>query len=214
MMKGLYLVVDASMDKEELLKKVEKGLKGGVKILQLWSNWKNREEALELGKRLLELARKYGALLIINNDYKLAIEIGADGVHFDSYEILPQQVKNEKKDMIVGYTIGNDLERAIWAEKVNADYISFCACFPSSSVTECEIVPLSTVEKAKKMLKIPVFASGGITLKNVDRVLEKGVDGVAVISAILKAEDPEATARAFSEKIEKYQQRSLGYNPI
>ncbi|MDT7891118.1 MAG: thiamine phosphate synthase [Thermoproteota archaeon] len=201
---GLYLVVDASIEKEELLKRVEKALKGGVDILQLWSNWKSIEEAKILGKELLNLARKYDALLIINNDHNLALELGADGVHFDNYDILPSDVKKIRKDMIVGYTIGNNLERAIWAEKVGADYISFCACFPTSSVDSCEIVPLSVVAEAKRRLKIPVFASGGINLKNVEQVLSKGVDGIAVISAILKAEDPEAAARTFKSKILEY----------
>jgi len=201
---GLYLVVDASIERNELLRRVEKALKGGVDILQLWANWKNEEEGRELAKELLKLARKYGALLLINNDYKLALEVGADGVHFDGYDILPSDVKKYRKDLIVGYTIGNNLERALWAEKVGADYISFCACFPSSSVTECEYVPLSTVAEAKRRLKIPVFASGGINLKNVDQVLEKGVDGVAVISAILKADDPEIAAKNFKNKIIEY----------
>jgi len=201
---GLYLVVDASIERNELLRRVEKALKGGVDILQLWANWKNEEEGKALANELLKLARKYGALLLINNDYKLALEVGADGVHFDGYDILPSDVKKYRKDLIVGYTIGNNLERALWAEKVGADYISFCACFPSSSVTECEYVPLSTVAEAKRRLKIPVFASGGINLKNVDQVLEKGVDGVAVISAILKADDPEIAAKNFKNKIIEY----------
>lgn len=201
---GLYLVVDASIERNELLRRVEKALKGGVDILQLWANWKNEEEGKALANELLKLARKYGALLLINNDYKLALEVGADGVHFDGYDILPSDVKKYRKDLIVGYTIGNNLERALWAEKVGADYISFCACFPSSSVTECEYVPLSTVAEAKRRLKIPVFASGGINLKNVDQVLEKGVDGVAVISAILKADDPEIAAKYFKNKIIEY----------
>lgn len=204
MMKGLYLVVDLSLEEKEILEKVEKALRGGVKILQLWSNWNDKEKAVRIGRELLKLARKYGALLLVNGDYKLAIEIGADGVHFDTYEVTPDVVKKLRSDLIVGYTIGNDLERALWAEKVGADYISFCACFPSSSVDKCDIVPLEVVEKAKKTLRIPVFASGGINLKNVDQVLSKGVDGVAVISAILKADDPEKAAKLFSEKIEQF----------
>ncbi|HLI45869.1 MAG TPA: thiamine phosphate synthase [Geobacterales bacterium] len=201
---GLYLVVDASIERNELLKRVEKALKGGVDILQLWSNWGSYEEGKILAKELMKLSRNYGAPLIINNDYKLALDVGADGVHFDGYETLPSEIKRLRKDIIVGYTIGNSIERAVWAEQVGADYISFCACFPSSSVTECEIVPLSTVAEAKRRLKIPVFASGGISLKNIDQVLAKGIDGVAVISAILKADDPETAARSFKSKILEY----------
>lgn len=204
MLSGLYLVVDSSIELNELLRRVEKAIKGGVDILQLWSNWRTYEEGKKIAIELLKLAKKYSVPLLINNDHRLALEIGADGVHFDGYEILPNEVKKINPKMIVGYTIGNNLERAIWAEKVGADYISFCACFPTSSVDSCEIVPLSVVGEAKRRLKIPVFASGGINLKNIDSVLEKGVDGIAVISAVLKAEDPEEAAKKFKEKILSY----------
>jgi len=200
-LKGLYLVVDLSIEKDELLNKVEKALKGGVDILQVWYNWNDPNYAYEVSKDLLRLAKKHNALLLINGNYPLANDIGADGVHFDTYEITPDQVKKLNKNLIVGYTIGNDLNRAIWAEKVGADYISFCACFPTSTVTSCDIVPLEVVREAKNRLKIPVFASGGINLKNVEKVLETGVDGIAVISAILYADDPEIAARKFKEKL-------------
>jgi len=164
-LKGLYLVVDLSIEKNTLLNKVEKALKGGVDILQVWYNWNDLNYAYEISKEILRLARKYGVLVLINGNYNLANEIGADGVHFDTYDVTPEQVKKINKNLIVGYTIGNDLNRALWAEKVGADYISFCACFPTSTVTSCEIVPLEVVKEAKMRLKIPVFASGGINTK-------------------------------------------------
>jgi len=209
-LKGLYLVVDLSIKKDELLNKVEKALKGGVDILQVWYNWSDLNYAYEVSKDLLRLAKKYNAPLLINGNYQLANDIGADGVHFDTYEITPDQVKRLNKNLIVGYTIGNDLNRAIWAEKIGADYISFCACFPTSTVSSCDIVPLEVVKDAKTKLKIPVFASGGINLKNVDRVLETGVDGIAVISAILYADDPENAARKFKEKLLSFNKQYLG----
>jgi thiamine-phosphate pyrophosphorylase len=105
---------------------------------------------------------------------------------------------------VVGYTLGNDLSKLKWAESVGADYVSFCSVFPTSSVTQCEIVPIEWVKSAKSISKLPVFASGGITLGNVHLVLEAGADGVAVISAILKASDPELAARSFKEIIRRY----------
>ena len=100
--------------------------------------------------------------------------------------------------------MGNDLERLKWAEKMGADYVSFCAVFQTSSVSQCEIVPLTSIRLAKSMAKIPIFASGGITLDNVRSVLEAGADGIAVISAILKAQDPEQIAKSFKKIILEY----------
>jgi thiamine-phosphate pyrophosphorylase len=65
-------------------------------------------------------------------------------------------------------------------------------------------VPLNSIRLAKSLTIMPVFASGGINLSNAHLVLEAGADGIAVISAVLKALDPEQAARSFKEIIRKY----------
>lgn len=204
-LEGLYLVVDPSIPHSKLLEIVGKAFRGGVDIVQLWFSGQDRSAVPKLAKDLLNLAKQYGAPFIINNDMELAKEVGADGVHFDGYNVTPAEVRRELgKKSIVGYTLGNDLTKLKWAESVGADYVSFCAVFPTSSVAQCEIVPIESVKSAKSMSKLPVFASGGITLNNAHLVLEAGADGVAVISAILKADDPELAARSFKEVIRRY----------
>lgn len=204
-LEGLYLVVDPTMPPLKLLDVVQKSLRGGVDILQLWSPSQDESEILKLAEALMDLAKQYNVPLIINNDVKLAKEVGAHGVHLDEYDVTPYKVREELGEQgIVGYTLGNDLNKLRWAENVGADYVSFCAVFPTSSVTQCEIVPINSVKLAKSITKLPVFASGGITLSNAHLVLEAGADGIAVISAILKASDPEETARSFKEIISKY----------
>lgn len=204
-LEGLYLVVDPTIPRLKLLEIVEKALRGGVDIIQLWSSGQESTGILDLAQDLLSLARRHGAPLIINNDLKLAKQVGADGVHFDGYDVRPVEVRQALGERsVVGYTLGNDLSKLKWAESVGADYVSFCSVFPTSSVTQCEIVPIEWVKSAKSISKLPVFASGGITLGNVHLVLEAGADGVAVISAILKASDPELAARSFKEIIRRY----------
>jgi len=204
-LEGLYLVVDPSIPHPQLLEIVRKALRGGVDILQLWSPSQERTTIVKLARDLIGVAREYSVPLIVNNDVDLTLETGADGVHFDGYELTPADVRRKLgANSIVGYTLGNDLTRLRWAEDVGADYISFCAIFPTTSVTQCEIVPIESVKLAKSATKLRVFASGGINLNNVHLVLEAGADGVAVISAILKADDPEQVARAFKEIIHKY----------
>jgi thiamine-phosphate pyrophosphorylase len=206
---GLYLVVDPTIPRAKLLEIVEKALRGGVDIIQLWSSGQG-STGKDLAHDLLSLARHHNAPLIINNDLKLAKQAGADGVHFDGYDVLPVEVRQKLGEgSIVGYTLGNDLSKLKWAESVGADYVSFCSVFPTSSVTQCEIVPIESVKLAKSISKLPVFASGGITLSNVHLVLQAGADGVAVISAILKASDPELAARSFKEIIRRYRRQPL-----
>jgi thiamine-phosphate pyrophosphorylase len=204
-LEGLYLIVDPTIPRHGLLDIVQKSLRGGVDILQLWSSNQKGSRVLELAEALMDLARQYDVPLIINNDLRLAKEVEAHGVHMDRYDVTPAEVRESLGERsIVGYTLGNDLDKLRWAEAEGADYVSFCAVFPTSSVTQCEIVPLNSIRLAKSMTNIPVFASGGINLSNAHLVLEAGADGIAVISAILKARDPEQVARSFKEIICKY----------
>lgn len=196
-LQGLYMVVAP----ETPLEKVEKVLRSGADIVQIWMGAKADPA---WARQVLECARRYRLPVLVNNDVKLAAEIGADGVHIDGDRPTPQEIRKELgPQALVGVTCGNDLNKVRWAEKSGVDYISFCSIFPSSSVDKCEIVPLETVKAAKRLVKIPVFASGGITLQNAPQVLAAGVDGLALISAIFKAPDPEQTARRFKQLFQK-----------
>jgi thiamine-phosphate pyrophosphorylase len=140
----------------------------------------------------------------VNNDLEFAQRVKADGVHLDKYSKYPDDVRQVLgKDAIVGYTCGNDILRVRWCEKVNADYLSFCSMYPSSSVDQCEIVPLDTVKEARKIVKIPIFASGGINLENAPAVMQAGANGLAIISAIVKAQEPGKMAAAFKRIIDE-----------
>lgn len=204
-LQGLCLVVDPFVPHRRLLDIVEKSLKGGVDVLQLWKPRKNSLEIRELARELLNLANDYDVPLIINNDVQLAKDVEADGVHLDGYDVTPSDARKALNEQsIVGYTVGNELKWIKWAETVGADYVSFCSVFPSASAIQCEIIPLEAIRSAKSVTHIPVFASGGITLSNAHLVLKTGVDGIAVISAILKASDPEHAAKSFKAIIHKY----------
>jgi len=128
----------------------------------------------------------------------------------DGYDTTPSDVRKALgRQSIVGYTVGNDLKRVKWAETVGANYVSFCAVFPTTSVAQCDIIPLHTIRLAKSMIHIPVFASGGINLDNAHLILETGVDGIAVVSSILKASDPEQAAKSFNAIIRRYRSHSF-----
>ncbi len=204
-MHGLYLVVDPTISTDKLLDVVEKALKGGVDILQLWKAWQSKLGIAKLARELVNLANDYTTPLIVNDDLQLAKDVGAHGIHLDGYDVTPTNVrKTLGEKSIVGYTVGADLEWVKWAETVGADYVSFCSVFPTTSVVQCDIVPLTTIRSVKSMTRIPIFASGGITLSNAHLVLETGIDGIAVISSILQAKDPQQAARAFKTIMGKY----------
>jgi thiamine-phosphate pyrophosphorylase len=202
--KGLYLVVSPILPPKELLSATEKALNGGVDILQL-SGTKISDKRYFAGE-IADLTREHEIPFIINNDLQLAKEVDADGLHFDAYEIAPSEVRRTLgKECLVGYTVNVDVQKIQWAEKEGADYVSFCSVFSGCTAAQCPIVPLETVRSARSLTSLSIFAAGGINLDNAHLVLEEGADGIAVTSALLKAKDPEQTARAFKEIIRKLQ---------
>ncbi len=200
---GLYFVVNPSEDLERLLIVLEGALKGGVDLVQVWSASDDKKTLIEKVRRIRKVTERYHAPLIINNDADMARRAGADGVHMDGYDLTPAELRRKVgESCIVGYTTGNDLDRVKWAEREGADYISFCSIYPSPSVAECDLVPLETIRTARKIIEIPIFASGGIKIENAREVLEAGADGIAVISAIQRAVDPEKVACEFKGMID------------
>ncbi|MCS7197278.1 MAG: thiamine phosphate synthase [Candidatus Bipolaricaulota bacterium] len=188
---GLYLVVSPDV----AIERVEAALRGGADLLQIWSP---AQAARDWAAQIRKIARTYNVPLLVNNDIILAAELAADGLHLDGNAPTPSKVRQTLgSQAIVGYTCGTNLEKVLWAERVGADYVSFCAVFPSPSVQACDLVPLETIRQARRLVSIPIFASGGITLENAHKVIEAGADGIAVISAVFQAPDPEEAVRRF-----------------
>jgi thiamine-phosphate pyrophosphorylase len=206
-LEGLYLVVSPGTPFDKLLVAVKKALEGGVDILQLIPEEANFE-TLKLATDLANLTEQYDVPFLVNGNLQLAKKVGADGLHLDRYNLTPIEVKQVLGEhCIVGYTLGGQLERLKWAENVRADYVSFCSVFPTSSAIQCEIVPIDTIKAAKRQTALPIFAAGGINLDKAELVLKTGVNGIAVTSALIEAEDPKQTALAFKEIIRKARKR-------
>jgi thiamine-phosphate pyrophosphorylase len=203
-LRGLYLVVSPILPFEQLLLATERALDGGVDILQLSAS-KETEEINALASALVGLAKKYDVPFLVNNNLELAAKVKADGVHFDTFDVSPKEARQVTgKECIVGYTVNVDLEKIKWAEQEDADYVSFCSIFHQCPGGICPIVPFDEVKNAKTKANIPVFAAGGINLENVFDVLDAGVDGVVVTSAILKSKDPKQTAKSFKQIINRF----------
>jgi thiamine-phosphate pyrophosphorylase len=203
-LEGIYLIADASIKEEILLPKIEEALENGVKLLQLYSTRNHIAKLLYIK----HLCSSFEALLLISNDWKLALELDADGVHFDQ---IPADIKelNQvcEKNFIKGLTLGNDLQLIEQAHEHDFDYFSFCSMFPSPSAGDCEIVTFESVQKAKVLTSLPLFAAGGINLTNIERLAELPIDGVAAISSIMEAEDVGKATQLFNAKLEKLKKR-------
>lgn len=202
---GLYLVADPSMDKKELLYKLDEALFAGVQVVQIWNHWPSSFDRVQKEKLISEvmaLAGPYGSPVLINEEWELLKTTDLDGVHFDKVPADIGKIREAlHRDFILGITCSNDLEIIRWANQKRADYISFCSMFPSSSAGSCEIVDAQTVKKAREITDLPLFVSGGITPENLPELTELPISGVAVISGILGSESPGKNTEAYKKQI-------------
>lgn len=205
--RGIYLVLDPSMEKSLLLDRLREALEGGVQLLQIWDNWPagfDKKKKSELVHGITDIARPFEVPVLINEEWELLLEGNLSGVHFDqipdNYESIKAAIPPEA---IVGITCGNDLRIVEWADKQRLDYISFCAMFPSMSAGDCEIVSPDTIRKARSLTDLPLFVSGGITPENVSRLKELDIAGVAVISGILSHANPKEAASIYTHALKE-----------
>lgn len=199
--KGLYLVLDPSMEKNELIQKLKSALEGGVNIVQIWNNWPSRftlKDKKAVVSWILAVTRRFNVPVLINEEYELLASTQLNGVHFDGIPENFNEIKSSlNREVVIGITCGNNIESIKWANENAIDYLSFCSMFPSKSAGECEIVNKETLKTAKGITSIPFFVSGGITTENLGELSEFGIAGAAVISGVLSAESPK-------EKSEEY----------
>lgn len=198
--KKLYLVTDSSKfhSVDEFLDAVAASLKGGVQIIQLREKTASAKEFIELGKKVKELCALYDALFIINDRVDIAHIVGADGVHLGQDDIDIDSARHLLgKDTIIGLST-HAPEQAEKAIASGADYIGVGPVFETPTKPGRKSVGLEYVNWASKNVNIPWFAIGGINQENVSEVLNAGASRIAVVRAIINAENPEISANYFS----------------
>ncbi len=204
---GLYVITDEKLTPYEggkIFELVERALKGGARIVQLRDKTRGDEELIEIALTLKKLCQKYSAFFIINDRVSLAKEIDADGVHLGKEDEDLREALKKLKGKIIGVSCYGSLERAKWAEALSASYVAFGSFFPSPTKPESEIISLNLLIQAKRELKIPICAIGGITLEKAEELVKLSADLIAVVSDIWLSEDIEKRARAYTSLFKKY----------
>jgi len=197
---SLYLITDRKLltPHSSLLTAVEDGLKGGVKAVQLREKDLNTRELLELAYKMRELTKKYHAKLFINDRIDIALAIGADGVHIGQKGIPAHAVRKIVQEKLRIGVSTHSLEEALEAERDGADFITLGPIYETPSKLKYgKPIGVDTLRRVKSAVSIPVFGIGGIKLDRVQEVMEAGADGVALICAILAAQDIKGTTEKF-----------------
>lgn len=192
----LYLVTDRRwLGERTLWDSVEEAIRGGVTLIQLREKEISSREYLELAQRVKEVTDRYGIPLIINDRIDIAMAIDADGVHLGP-EDLPVPIA--RKLLGIGKIIGASaasVDEALLLQAQGADYLGVGAVFPTATKQGTEKVGLEDLRRIKAAVRVPVVAIGGINAGNAGPVMETGVDGVAVVSAIMDQADIREAAR-------------------
>lgn len=198
-MKSIYLITRLNSDDAKLIDNLERLLKyDEIYALQLYDF--NGEPSEHISK-VKEICAKNNVPLFIGDDWKTALELEFDGVHYEEIPGNILEIKQKNKNLKIGITTGNDMEKIKAAEKIGADYISFCSIFPSKTANSCEFVNLDSVQKSKNHFSGKIFLAGGITPENIHQLSGLPYDGIAVVSGIFSADDPEKSLIQYLEKI-------------
>jgi thiamine-phosphate pyrophosphorylase len=185
---------------------VEAAIAGGVDVVQLREKAMSARKRYDLGLELRELTRDAGVPLIVNDRIDLAAAIDADGVHLGDDD-LPIAVAREQlgAEAIVGRSVSTPAA-AREAERAGADYLGVGAVYPTDSKDtdpEGTEIGLDRIEAVDAAVEVPFVGIGGVKPDNAAAVIEAGADGVAVISAVTAADDPEAATRDLGATVER-----------
>lgn len=200
----LYLITDRKATAGRPLEDVvASALEGGLKALQLREkDFLPEQDLLELARRLRRLTEKYSAQLYINDSCDIALAVGADGVHLAQNSITPEAVRDICGDRLIIGASTHSVQEAIEAERLGADFITLGPVYMTPSKLKYgPPLGLKTLSEATGKVAIPVFAIGGVKPEAAKEVLEAGAYGIALISAVMEAEDVRKETKALIEKI-------------
>ncbi|WP_411337948.1 thiamine phosphate synthase [Ruminococcus gauvreauii] len=197
----LYLCTDRElMSTETLEEAVEKAIKGGCTVVQLREKHCSSREFYQAAMNIREITRKYQVPLIINDRVDIALAIDADGVHVGQSDLPASVVRSIiGEDKIVGVSAAK-VSEAEQAVKDGADYLGVGAMFPTDTKTDARPVTMEELRAIRSAADVPIVVIGGINQKTVHHFKDTGIDGLAVVSAVIAAEDIEQAAREMVSK--------------
>lgn len=193
----LYVLITESACRLPWQQVARAAVVGGADALQLREKNLDGGELLARARWLVELCRSNRVLCIVNDRADVAIAAGADGVHLGQTDLPIDEIRwLVGPRMIVGVST-HMLEQAQQAERDGADYIGVGPIFRSPTKPRDIDPGLPFARQVNGEIRIPTIAIAGITLGNIQQLLDTGMSRVAVTSAITQSEDPQGATSQF-----------------
>jgi thiamine-phosphate pyrophosphorylase len=196
---GLYIILDPSVcPARPLVEVLTVAAEAGAPLFQYRNKTASMKKAYGEALALRQAAAKAGVLFIVNDRCDLALAVDADGVHLGQGDLpldLARRVMGP--DKLIGISTHN-LDQVRDASAGKPDYLGFGPVFtPGSKQDHDPVVGLEGLRAMRRLTSLPVFAIGGIQIDQAGEVMRAGANGVAVVSAILKAPDINYAVNAF-----------------
>ncbi len=187
---SLYLVTDRMrMSTGTLGEAVEQAAAGGCTMVQLREKEISSLDFYMLALEMKGITDRYGIPLIINDRIDIALAAGAAGVHIGQKDI-PADIARRVigKEMLLGVSVGS-VGEARNAVRAGADYLGVGAMFPTETKPEAGFVSMEELGKIRRAVDVPVVVIGGIGKENAMLFKPVGIDGLAVVSAVIAQPD-------------------------
>ena len=191
----LYLVTDRQlMSCDSLTEAVEQAILGGCTMIQLREKELPSLEFYNQAVAVKQVTDKYHIPLIINDRIDIAMAVQAAGVHIGQHDLPAATVRKViGENMLLGVS-ASSIAEAIQAQQDGADYLGVGAMFPTGTKTDADSVSMEELQKIRAAVSLPIVVIGGINKGNAGRFKPMGIDGLAVVSAIIAQSDIKAAA--------------------
>ncbi|MFA4028381.1 MAG: hypothetical protein GDYSWBUE_000261 [Candidatus Fervidibacterota bacterium] len=207
---GVYVITDRYINPlHDHISISKAAVDGGACAVQLRDKNATTRELIGWAMTMRRMTACTDTLLIINDRVDVALACKADGVHLGDDD-MPIEIARELmgEGALIGRSVDN-VEQAIEAERMGADYVSIGAVFPTATKPDAaQAVGLEMVKAVKMAVSIPVVAIGGITHENAPLVIKAGADAIAVISAVAMSDEPLRAVKELVRIYETYRGRS------
>ena len=191
----LYLVTDRQlMSCDSLTEAVEQAILGGCTMIQLREKELSSLEFYNQAVAVKLVTDKYHIPLIINDRIDIAMAVQATGVHIGQNDLPSVAVRKViGENMLLGVS-ASSIAEAIQAQQDGADYLGVGAMFPTGTKTDADSVSMEELQIIRAAVSLPIVVIGGINKGNAGRFKPMGIDGLAVVSAIIAQSDIKAAA--------------------
>lgn len=201
---SLYFITDSiGFDENVFFEKVEQALKGGVTLIQLREKNRSTREYIHLAEKIHKLTKTYNVPLIIDDRIDVAMAVKSEGVHLGQSDMPISRAREILGDEYIIGATAKTVPQAVEAYEQGADYLGVGAIYPTTTKVKTVLTSTETLNDICKSVPIPVNAIGGLNKDNINVL--KGIDiaGICVVSAIMKAENPQIAAAELKEAASK-----------